>query len=310
MDQEIFEGRVAHEIVRKAGPRLQLQHMAQVGITQVGVDQEGRVVNLHGEAHCEVEGDRGLAGALVGARHGESLPRVLSYLHQHLRSQEPKCVGRRVIAHRDHAMAFEHAGRDLDTPGARVGDAVVACSPGARLQELILAPGRTGLALASPRPMRAPSDGNLLHVRLQDRDPADYGIEQRGQRLREEMEPEEEDDPKHRAKPNEHQRSPSLAQLLPARFDVGYGGQGSDQGHTCQLQRPFHRRVERLTKKARPVRRPATRRGRSEQWRGGWGSNGFSGRIAGSPRLKRSALLSFSSSTAPSACICLALISR
>ena len=122
MDQEIFEGRVAHQIVRKAGPRLQLQHVAQVGIAQVGVDQEGRVVNLHGEAHCEVEGDRGLASALVGARHGESLPRVLSHLHQHLRSQEPKCVGRRVIAHRDHAMAFEHAGRDLDTPSARVGD--------------------------------------------------------------------------------------------------------------------------------------------------------------------------------------------
>ena len=97
VDQQVLERRVAHQVVREAGPRLELQHVAQVRIAEVGVDQQRRVVHLHREADGEVERDGGLAGALVGARHRERLPAVLAHLHQDLRAQQPECVGRRVV---------------------------------------------------------------------------------------------------------------------------------------------------------------------------------------------------------------------
>src|SRR5262249_21134762 len=69
MQEKVRQRRAAPQIVHEPRSRFELKHVADVRIPEVGVDQEGRVVDLHRKADGEVECDRRLACALVGARY-------------------------------------------------------------------------------------------------------------------------------------------------------------------------------------------------------------------------------------------------
>ena len=122
MYQQILDRRVADQVVREAGPGVELEHIAHVRIPEVGVDQQRRVVDLHREADGEIERNGRFAGALVGAGDRDGLPSVLTHLHEHLRAQQAERVGRRVVHHRRHAVALEYVRCNLYDTSARVLD--------------------------------------------------------------------------------------------------------------------------------------------------------------------------------------------
>ena len=228
MDQQVFQRSLPRQVIREPGSGLELEHMPEIGVAQIGVDQEGRVVHLHCEADREVESDRRLAGALVRARHRKRLPAVLAHLHEDLRAQELEGVGRCVDIYRSDSVPLQYARHDIDGPGARIRDpAGSTARHGCRGCRLLQRP-EWGLLLRSGTQGALHCKGDLFHSDLQDGDLVQHRLEQRRQRLDEEVHAQEKDQREQRVRAGKEQGQAPLADAFPVRFDVGYRGQDRD----------------------------------------------------------------------------------
>ena len=123
MDEQIGQRRVVEQIITQAFGGGDAQVFVQVRVLQVGVDQQYRVVNFHGDAGGEIQRGNGFAFSRARAGDGEHIPVIFLESLQGLGAEHFVGVRERALFHAgDDAVFAQVVVREFGVPGLRVVD--------------------------------------------------------------------------------------------------------------------------------------------------------------------------------------------